>query len=117
MINFDFLEKGLKLVFLPHLVYEFWRKMFVILYSIKPPNILAWLPLLLDILGNVWIVIICFPVSDTIDFEISLSILIKTFTYMIKKSEQIFKYFQNDQSFFSSQKLSLRPKNVLFINV
>ena len=37
------------------------------------------------------IVIICFPVSDVIYFEINLS--------LTKKSEQKFKYLQNEKSF------------------
>ena len=35
MLNFDILEKGLGIVFPPHLVYDFSRKMFLKLYSIK----------------------------------------------------------------------------------
>ena len=33
MPNFDFLEKGLRIVSLPHFVYDFSRKMFIKLYS------------------------------------------------------------------------------------
>ena len=32
MLNFDFLEKGLGLVSPPHVVYDFSRKMFFMLY-------------------------------------------------------------------------------------
>ena len=35
MRNFNFPEKGLELVSLPHLVYDFSRKMFLMLYSIN----------------------------------------------------------------------------------
>ena len=34
MLNFDFLEKGLGIVSLPYFVYDFSRKMFLMLYSI-----------------------------------------------------------------------------------
>ena len=34
MPNFDFLEKGLGLVSLPRFVYDFSRKMFLMLYSV-----------------------------------------------------------------------------------
>ena len=34
MLNFGFLEKGLGIVSLPHLVYDFLRKMFVLLYTL-----------------------------------------------------------------------------------
>ena len=35
MLNFDFLEKSPEIVFLPHLVYDFSRKMFLMLYSVN----------------------------------------------------------------------------------
>ena len=35
MLNFDFLEKGLGIVFLAHFVYDFSTKMFLMLYSIN----------------------------------------------------------------------------------
>ena len=53
MLNFDFLEKGLRIVFLPYFVYGFLRKLFLILYSI------TWLYLRLEVLGNMYIVIVC----------------------------------------------------------
>ena len=72
MLNFDFLEKGLGIVSLPHFVYDFSRKVFLILYSINWPNFIAWLPLLLEILVNMCIAIVCKPGCDVIDFEIDL---------------------------------------------
>ena len=57
MLNFDFLDKDLGIVSPAHFVYEFSTKMFLMLYSINLPNFIAWLPLLLDILGN-----ICIPI-------------------------------------------------------
>ena len=59
MLNFDFLEKGLGIVFLPHFLCDFLKKMFLMLYSINWQNFIAWLPLLLDILMNICIGIIC----------------------------------------------------------
>ena len=35
MLNFDFLEKGLRIVFTSHFEYDFSRKMFLILYSVN----------------------------------------------------------------------------------
>ena len=55
MLNFDSLEKGLVIVSLPHFVYDFSRKMFLIFYSINWPKFIALLPLLLEILENVCI--------------------------------------------------------------
>ena len=51
MLNFDF--------FSPYFVYDFLRKMFLMLYSIKWPSFIAWLSLLLEILVNMFIAIVC----------------------------------------------------------
>ena len=59
MLNFDFLDKGLGIVSPAHFVYDFSSKMFFMLYSIKWTNFIAWLSLLLEILGNMCIVIVC----------------------------------------------------------
>ena len=56
MLNFDFLEKGLGIVSLPHFKYDFSRKVFHILYSIIGPNFIARLSLILEILSNMCIV-------------------------------------------------------------
>ena len=70
MINFEFL--GLELVSPRYFEYDILRKIFLTLYSIDPSNSIAWLPLFLEILGNLCIVIISFPVYDVINFGISL---------------------------------------------
>ena len=59
MLNFSFLGKGLGKVSTPHFVYDFSTKMFLILYSVNWPNFIVWLPLLLEILGNMCIAIVC----------------------------------------------------------
>ena len=51
MVNFGFSGKGLRIVSPPHFVYDFSRKMFLMLYSINWPNFIVWLPLL-EIFGN-----------------------------------------------------------------
>ena len=79
LLNSDFSEKGLGIVFTQRFVYDFSRKMFLILYSINWPNFIVWLPLLRDILGNICIAIVCFPDCDVISFEINLIFLIKPF--------------------------------------
>ena len=48
---------------------------------------------------NIYIVTICCLVCDVISFEINLSILIKPFFYITKKSEQKCKYFKNERAF------------------
>ena len=58
MLNFDFLDKGLGIVSPVYFLYDFSTKIFL-LYSINWPNFIAWLPLLLEILGNMCIAIAC----------------------------------------------------------
>ena len=87
MLNFYFLEKGVRLVSPPQSEYDFWRKIFLMLYSINWLNFIVSLPLLLEILGNMCIVIIYFPVYDVMNFEKNLRFLIKQFFYMTKKSQ------------------------------
>ena len=43
MLNFEFLEKGLGIVFLPQFVYGFLGKIFLMLHSNNRPNFIAWL--------------------------------------------------------------------------
>ena len=74
MFNFDFLDKGLGIVSPTHFVYDFSTKMFLMLYSINWPNLIAWLPLLLEVLG-----IMCLPCCDVMDVKINLTFLIKPF--------------------------------------
>ena len=65
-------------------VYDFSRKMFLMLHSINWPNFIIWLPFLLEILGYMCIKI----VWNFIKFEINLIFLIKLFRHMTKKSRQ-----------------------------
>ena len=59
MLNFDVLDKGLGKVSAAHFVHDFSTKIFLKLYSINRPNFIVWLPLLLEILGNMCIAIVC----------------------------------------------------------
>ena len=59
MLNFNFSEKGLGLVSPPHFVYDFSRKMFLMLHTTNLPNFFVWLPLLLEILDNMCVTIVC----------------------------------------------------------
>ena len=72
MLNFDFWENGLGIVSPPHFVYEFSRRMFLLLYSINWPNSIVWLSLLLEMLDNMCIAINSFPGCDVINSEINL---------------------------------------------
>ena len=82
MLNFDFLK---------------WEKFLHHILCINWPNLVAWLPLLPEILVSMCIAIACFPGCGVIDFEINLMFLTKLFSYMIKKSR--FKYLENQKSF------------------
>ena len=50
MLNFDFSEKGLGLASPPRFVYDFSKKMFLMLHSINWRDFIVWLPLLVEIL-------------------------------------------------------------------
>ena len=61
MFNFHFYKKELGL--------EFWRKIFLILYSIDRMNFIVWLLLLHEKLDNICILIVIIPAYDVINFE------------------------------------------------
>ena len=42
MFNFDIVEKGLGIVSPPHFVYDFSRKILLMLYSINLPNFITF---------------------------------------------------------------------------
>ena len=46
MLNFIFLEKDVGIISSPNFVYDFFKKMFLILYSISWPYFIVWSPLL-----------------------------------------------------------------------
>ena len=108
MLNFDFLEKGLRIVSPPYFMQDFWRKIFLMLYYINCPNFIFWLLLLLEILVNMCIAIVCYSGRDVIKFEINFIFLIKSFFYVTKKSRQKFKYLENKKEF------SCGKKNIIF---
>ena len=84
MLYFDFSEKGLGLVSPSYFAYDISRKMFLMLQSIHRPNFIFWLPLLLEILGNM-----CSLLTRLWrhKIEIYLIFLIKPFCCMTKKSK------------------------------
>ena len=55
ILSFDILDKSLEIVSPAHIVYDFSKKMFLMLYSINWSNFIVWLPSLLETLGNVCI--------------------------------------------------------------
>ena len=80
-------------------VYNFSKKIFLILYSINRPNIIVWLPVLLKILDNICIVIICCPVCHVTNFENHLTFLINPFFWITKSSRQKFNYLKKENTF------------------
>ena len=62
-------------------------------------NFIVWFPLLLEILGNVYIVRTCGPVRGFLNFEINHSFFVKPISYPTKKSGQKCKYLKNEKSF------------------
>ena len=59
MLNFDFLDKGLGIVSPAHFVYGFSTEMLLKLYSINWLNFIVWLPLPLELLGNMCRAVVC----------------------------------------------------------
>ena len=57
MLNFDILDKGLGIVS-AYFVYDFSTEMLLKLWSINWPNLNVWLPLPLEMLGNICIAIV-----------------------------------------------------------
>ena len=51
----------------------FFKKNILTLYSINLTNLIVWLSLPLEILGNMYIEIVCFSVYDAMNFEINVS--------------------------------------------
>ena len=78
-------QRGLELVSLPHFLHDFWRTIIILLYSINWPSFIVWLPLLREILSNMCIAIVCWPVCDVINFEINLIFLINPFSLIWPK--------------------------------
>ena len=96
--KFWFFRKGLEIVSPLHFVHDISRKIFLMLCSIDWPNLTAWLHVLLELLGNMFIGTVCFSGYGIINFEINLIVLIKTFFYMTKKLIQKINYLENEKS-------------------
>ena len=71
-LNFDFMEKGLGIVFPTHFVYDFSRKIYHIIFYRLTKFLIVGLPLLFKILGSMCIAILCKRGWDDINFENNL---------------------------------------------
>ena len=87
MLNFDFLEKGLGTVSGPHFMYDFSRKCFpcyiLLTDQISLSDFLSFLRY-----WAIWVLQLCFPRCDVIDFEINL----------ILSNQAVFLHDQNVQT-------------------
>ena len=97
MLDFDISEKSLGQVSPPHFMYDFLRKMFILLHSINWPNFsvcsrdIGQYELLQYFVNQAWDIgqydLLQFFVN-VIKFEINPIFLIKSFWYTTKKSGQ-----------------------------
>ena len=113
-------KRGLKLVFLPHFLHDFWRKLFSTLSFINSPNSIASLSLLLEILDNTCLGNNCCLFCDVRNFEINYSFLIKSFFYIkhnLAKKEHIKKSIHHDKNpIFTMKNKKKLPKKFLKIH-
>ena len=123
MLNFHFSEKDLGLVSPPNFVYDFSRKMLLMLRSINWPSFIVCLVLLLKILGNMCIKIGYWPGCGITKFQINFIFLTKPFRYMTKKYIKNISWEQtkllswNKKHFSSFLKGFLLPKTVSDLKV
>ena len=109
MLDFWFFEKAFGTSLSTTFVGDFTRiKCYILYWSNYWSNFIVWLPLLLEISGNICLVFVYYSVCDVVNFEINLSFFVKLFSYMTKKnktkiSRSIFHHFKRT---FSCQKLS-----------
>ena len=82
----NFSKKGLQIVSPSHLLYDYSRKIFLMLYSINRPNFIVWFPLLPKISPYMSIVTVCFPVCDI--KILKLPFLIMLFSYITKSQNK-----------------------------
>ena len=105
----------MELVSLPQFLRNFWRKIFLMLYSINWPRFIAWWLLILEIFGNMCIAIICCPVS----LFINPCLFVSSFFYITKEWRQKCKYLKYLFIRNKNKKLKIilkgifRPKSLL----
>ena len=98
-------ERGLELVSLPHFLHDSWRRIFLLLYYINWPNFIDWLPLLSEILGNISIAVVCWPVYDIINFEINLISNQSNFSIWPKIQDKNLNILRRKRAFKMKQKV------------
>ena len=93
MLNFDFSKSGQEIVSPPHVLHNFSRKLFYILYYMNLANFIVRLLLFLGISGDMSIVTDCYPVSEVMNFKIYLSFLVTFFPTCPKSQSKINRKF------------------------
>ena len=101
--KFYFLEKGVGLVFPPHFVYDFSRKMFLMLHSINWRTFIVWLPLLLQILDNMSITIVYQAVKSW-NLKLTLSFLSSRFATRLNSQDKNLNIVRTKKAFEVKQK-------------
>ena len=81
----------------------FWRKIFLLLSIITWPNLIAWLPLLREMLGKICNIIACCEVKN---LEINFVFLTEPFFYINKKSRQKLNILRTEWAFKPKLKTS-----------
>ena len=97
-------KRGPELVSQPHFLYDFWRKIFLILYSINWPSFIVLLSLLFKMSGNMFNMIVCVPVCDVISIEIYVSFLIKSISYKSKRRGKNLNILRMERAFKMKKK-------------
>ena len=93
-------KRSLELVTLLYFLHNFWRKIFLLLYSMKWPNSIVWLTLPCQILDNICIVIVFWLGFDHINFAVNFIFLTKPFFLHDQKVSTKYKYLENEKSFW-----------------
>ena len=88
MLNFYLLEKGLRLFSPPHFVYGFSRNFFLMLCSINWPNLIVWLPLLLEIFGKYVLPLFVSQVVTSTTLKLTLSFKSSCFSNWPKSQDK-----------------------------
>ena len=89
---------------------SFKKKFFFHFYSIDCLNFIVWLPLFVEILGNMCIVIIYCPVCDVINCEVNLCFLSNCFPKWPKSRGKIVNIWRTERFFLHE------IKKAFFIN-
>ena len=95
MLNFNFFIKGFVTSFSTTLCVCFFK----MLLSVNRRNFIVWLPLLPAILDNMYMVIICFPVCDAMNSEVTLAFLSSRFPKWLESQDKALNILRRERTF------------------